>query len=188
MRVLFLTMVCIFLASCASYKLVGKTPVSVKGMQVTPQFHWNKAPNAPGKNAEVWTMDGHQLNELIFVGELESGKPMFSSRSKELPMPSFKAGMLPNELESLVSTSVRNLLGGESEVSVSNLRPMPVNGQMGFRFNMDFYTADGLAKRGDVLILESGEKLYSMILIATKLHYFDSLSPEFENMANSLKI
>jgi len=188
MRIILVSFFCMFLASCVSYKLVGKTPLTVKGMQVVTQNHWNKAPNAPGKSAEVWTIDGHQLNELIFVGEVSDNGSLFKANSKELPMPKFKTGMLPNELEDLVKTSLKNLMGGEIDVDTSSLRPVEVNEQMGFRFNLDFHTPDGLAKRGDVLILENDGKLYSVILIATRLHYFDTLVNEFEGIIQSLKV
>lgn len=189
MRIIVTSLVCLLLASCASYKLVEPaTPVTVKGMQIQPRIAWNKAPHAPGNYVEVWTADGHQLNELILVGQVDEGTSLFELPNKELPMPAYKAGMLPNEMEDLVTTSLKNWYGGELDISTANLRPMDVAGQIGFRFNLDFYTKDGLAKRGDVVVVEKDNRFYSMILIGTKIHYYDSLAEEFEMMANSLII
>ncbi|MCY7294951.1 hypothetical protein [Alteromonas sp. a30] len=188
MRILFATIAILFLSSCAGYKLINAKSVNVKGMNVQPQTMWSKTPDSLGNNVELWTVDGRQLNQLIFIGALANNQRLFTPPSKELPMPVFKAGMLPNEMQDLVSSSLKNLYGGDVDITTSNLRPTEVAGQIGFRFNLSYFTKNGLAKQGDVLVLEKDKRLYSMIFIATKLHYFDKHAPEFDHMANSIII
>ena len=179
---------CLFLASCVSYKLVKTQSVNVKGINVTPTVAWNKSPWAPGKNVEVWTADGQSLNEVIFIGGIENGKTLFEARNKELPMPKFSSTMLANELETLTLSSFKNLYGGQIDLKSSNMRPHMIGDQMGFRFNLSYFTEDGLEKSGDVLVSVKDDRFYAVVFIAAKLHYYDKYQPSVDAMLNSVAI
>lgn len=184
--VLLLTLL---LAGCAPhYSLVAPGQVSAQGLTLDLSKPWNKSPFSPGPRVALWTRDGEVLNQLFVIGELGEGESLFKSPSKEVAMPTFAADMLPNELVDLTVTSLKLLYGGELTVTASNLRPQTVSGGMGFRFNLAHYTGDGLYRQGDVLARVDGDRLYMVIFVAAKTHYYDSQLAEIERLFETARI
>lgn len=188
MKKIIIGIVCLTLTACAQYKLIKKQSVSVNGITVTPTIEWNKSPANIGKNVEIWTVDGHSLNEFLILGGIPSGNSLFKTNNKELPMPAFKADMLPNELEDLVLTSLNNLMGGKLELTASNMRPENFAGEMGFRFNVNYFTEDGLAKQGDIVVSVRDGKLFGLVFIAAKMHYYTKYQAEIDSLIKTAKI
>ena len=59
---------------------------------------------------------------------------------------------------------------------------------MGFRFNLAHYTGDGLYRQGDVLARVDGDRLYMVIFVAAKTHYYDSQLAEIERLFETARI
>lgn len=188
-KVLLIVTLYITISGCVSYTLVpaGKSQ-NVQGMAVAPLSSWTATPYKPGANATVWTKDGVGLNELIFIGDVGDGKSIFKSVSKELPMPTYKKDMLPNEIVELVETSIKNNLGGQVSVESSNLRPQSVNGNDGFRFDLKYFTGGGLYKQGDVIAISKNETLNLIIYTAAALHYFPKDHAEINSLFSNIEM
>ena len=178
----------ILLTACAQFKLVKTEPINVHGITILPETTWNKSPWDIGKNTQVWTADGHSLNELIFIGNVKTGEKLFKANNKELPMPSFDASMLPNELQDLITSSIKNLMGGKISINAQNVRPQEFSGNMGFRFNVSFFTEDGLEKKGDIIMAIKDDQLFAIAFIAAKLHYFSKYEKSVDQMFKTAKI
>ena len=103
-------------------------------------------------------------------------------------MPTFSADMLPNELVDFAVTSLKLLYGSELTITSSNLRPQKVSGAMGLRFNVAHYTQAGLSRQGDVLATVRDKRLYMVMYIAAKTHYYDRQISEIEQLFESAKI
>ncbi len=188
--ILIMTLMVLFSACAVTpFTLVEPAPIQVEEIILTPSTSWNKVNfHNEGNDSQMWTKDGAILSVMFIFPSLEPGEAMFKSPSKELPMPAYEAGMLPNEIVDLVKTSFKNLGGGQLSVTDSDLRPQDVAGETGFRFSIDFFDLDGLAKKGDVLAVQKDGNLNLLIYSAAKLHYFDKYATEVNQMFNSVRI
>lgn len=188
-RILPLLILGICLTACVpAYTLVPEGKTTSNGYEVVLESEWNKAPEMlkPGPRTEMWTKDGVELNQLLFVSQLDAGESLFHSRSRELPMPKFAADMLPNDVIDFVKTSFKNLYGGEISIQAGHLRPQSFGQTPGYRFQLDFFTPSGLAKRGDVLATIKNDQLYLMVFVAARMHYYDRDQPEIEKLFSTV--
>ena len=176
------------MSGCVQYSLVPAGPQTVKGLSFQSQTDWNKSPFNLGSNTEVWTQDGQLLNEIIFVGGVETGDSIFRASNRELPMPTYDATMLPNEITELVETSLKNYYGGQVVINSTNLRPQQVGDLTGFRFGLSFFTLEGLLKKGEVLALPQNDSLNLVIFMAAEIHYYDKSLTEIDQLFDSISI
>ncbi|TQV74184.1 hypothetical protein FKG94_16385 [Exilibacterium tricleocarpae] len=184
MKKIILTLFILSLSGCVQYSLVPAKTTTGGGIQITPSIAWNKAPSQynPGKNTEVWTADGQSLNQLVFVGGVSTGSPIFKQPNKNIPMPAFSSDMLPNEIEEMVETSIKNRYNGQVAVDTSNLRPAKFGDNRGFRFNVEYFTVNGLQTKGDVIASIKDDQLYMIIFTAAGMHYYDKYIGEVEKL------
>ncbi|MCC2608151.1 hypothetical protein [Planctobacterium marinum] len=177
----------LLVTSCAQFKLIPASELKVKGFSVLPATSWSKSPFEPGEKAEVWTIDGYSLNQMLVFGEIKEGETLLKETSKELPMPKFRAEMLPNELEDLVKTSIINQEDGTLKIETKNVRPQQIGEQVAFRFELEFFDANGLKKNSDVIVWVKDKQLFGMIFTAPTLHYYESYKPALNKTYNSIK-
>ena len=188
-RGIALSILALILSGCVQYSLVEPGPVQVKEMNISTNIPWNKAPavSKPGPKTEMWTTDGPLLNALIFFSGVGDGEHLFNQKSRKDPMPTFSKDMLPHDVVSLAEASMTKHLGaGDVLVKSKNLKPIMLNGQPGFRFNMDFYNVDGLAFQSDMVCSIKEDKLYAVLYLGTELHYYDNYKDEVEHIFNTL--
>lgn len=77
-------------------------------LSVSPSQNWNRLDGKIGKNAESWTIDGGQLNDLTFYGGIAPGNPLVKERSKKrLPLPKFSSTTLLIEIPELLEGTYR---------------------------------------------------------------------------------
>lgn len=180
---LLITVCALLLAACQPYSLVrANSPAKLNGFSVTPGEEWSKASYKMGPKAVTWTSNGEVLDQLILIGDINNGESLFKNTNKDLPMPSFSSDMLPFDVETLVKTSLKNTASGEIDVKTENLQPADFGNVSGFRFNISFFTANGLLKTGDVLGAVKDGKLYLMIYAAADMHYYKTRLPEVEKV------
>jgi len=78
-------------AQANKLRLKGE-PVTVAASTLTivPARDWNSLSRKIGKNAETWTLDGDQLNDVTFYGGIAAGSPLVKELSKKrAPLPKF---------------------------------------------------------------------------------------------------
>lgn len=173
-------------AHANAYREKGKA-VTVAGatMVVTPPRDWNRLDIRPGKNAETWTLDGEQLNDVTFFGGIETGQPLVRERNrKREPMPKFRSSMLLVDVPELLQGTYRayRKIGNST---VTNARPEPFLGHPGVHFSYDYVDADNLPRKGEARAAIVGCKLYMATFDAPRLHYFDRTLADYRALADT---
>jgi len=186
-KILLLALMSLVVSGCAQYSLVSAGTQKVGDLTVNPQSEWSKAANSGlGPKTILWTKDGSQLNRLVFFNGIANGKSIYTSYSRELPLPKFRTDMLPNELAELVEGTIRNRNGGKVDARTSNLRPQKVGEEVGFRFDLAYTNVDGLDKAGEVVAITKSDKLYMIMFDAAALHYQPKDAREIDAIFSNL--
>ncbi|KID57534.1 hypothetical protein JF50_10105 [Pseudoalteromonas luteoviolacea] len=188
MKHIALALFLLTLTSCAAFKLVKPQSATVHGITLTPTSSWNKVNGNPHKKSQLWTKDGLALNELYIIGNIANGETIFKSSNKELPLPSFKAGMLPNELEEFVKTSLKNSHGGSINVNTESMAPQMIGEDVGFRMELSYFLEGGLKKSVDALVAVKNDKLYMVMYISPSLHYAERYKAEVNSIFGSVSV
>ncbi|MDV3457600.1 hypothetical protein RZN05_11445 [Sphingomonas sp. HF-S4] len=163
-------------APASGHKLRAKgeaVTVADSGLTVTPGRDWNRVSGKPGKNAETWTLDGGQLNDLTFFGGIEPGKPLVKERHKKKdPLPKFGKATLLVELPELLEGTYRayKKIGAFQTLSTA---PTKFLGQDGVAFTYEYTDEDQITRKGEAVAAIVGGKLYMVSFDAPRLHYFD---------------
>lgn len=179
-------------AAQAGYKLVptGKpAAVAKSGLTVTTDRDWNRLGSRIGRNAESWTLDGLQLNDLTFYGGIENDKTLFREVDKmNRPLPRFSSSMLLPDIAQLFEGSYRVAVG-TSLISIDSIEPAIFGGSQGFRFTYSFTVQGEEVRRlGEARGAIVGGKLYMMTFEAPVIHYFDRDVTAFRAIADSARI
>lgn len=177
-RIAIVTALAGVLGGCVAYTAVAPGTVDYSGLQLNTGQAWNLAPAAATplarKDSKSWTQDGLLLDRLMIIPAVPSGEPIFASKSKNAALPKFDSDMLPNEIEELTESSIVKLFGeGEVAVETSNLRPHKFGDQGGFLFDMDVAVSDGPDYGGISGAFIADGKLYLIVYLAARPHYFD---------------
>ncbi len=177
-----------WLAGCVQYTLVKTGAQKVGKIQLNVAEPWNKSPHKMGPKVTTWTSDGMFLNKLIFVDGVAQGEKLMKETSKDTPLPKFKSDLLPHEIEDYIKSSLINNAGGQLTIETANLKPSKFGDAMGVEFELSFYNADGLAYRGKAMSAIKNQKLYAIIYLATKIHYYEKHEKQVEDMLASAVI
>lgn len=179
----------LILAACAT---VSSAPVGAyevgSDYRVTLGHEWsNISAIMPGRSKKVHllSVDGPLLNRLYLTDGLTPGEYMLKPARKERPTPTYKANMAPTELVEFVADSVAAL--DYQRVETANLRPTKFGDASGIRFDLTAQTAEGLDMAGTATVAESGGRLYVILYVAPKEHYFAAGLPEVEQIMASAR-
>ena len=161
--------------------------VAKSGMKVTPARDWNSLSIRPGKKAEIWTLDGEQLNDVTFYGGIAPGEPLIREQSKkQKPLPKFTRETLLVELPELLEGTYRTEKGiGAFSVTGSN--PDRFLGNDGIRFTYEYGDADTLPRKGEARAPLIKGMLYMATFDAPRLHYFDATLDDFHALTDSAR-
>ena len=155
-------------------------------MSITPERAWNGIGGRQGKRSEVWTIDGEQLNELIFFADVRGGATL-APKMKHVTLPTWDEKMLLVELPELVERNYR-VTRQIAEFTQISSRPRTFLGRNGIEFEYEYVNDDGLHVHGiaDATIIDGA--LYMINLNAPRLHYYDRSKPSFDAIVASAKI
>lgn len=173
-------------AAANDYREKGKPArVAKSAMTVTPPRDWNQLAVKPGKNAETWTLDGEQLNDVTFFGGIGAGQPLVKERNrKREPLPRFSSTTLLVEIPELLGTTYR-AYRKISQFSVTGSKPDRFLNRDGIRFTYEYVDQDDLPRRGEALAALVSGKLYMMTFDAPRLHYYDRALADYRALALS---
>ncbi len=184
-----LTVTALLIASSAhanGYREKGKSvSVAKSEIEVTPPRDWNKLSIRPGKNAETWTLDGEQLNDVTFYGGIAVGKPLVKERSKKRnPLPKVSKDMLLIDIPELLEGTYR----AYKKIGIfelTSIDPGSFLGEEGVHFTYEYVDSDNLTRMGEArAILVQGE-LYMITFDAPRLHYFAEGLDAYRALADS---
>jgi hypothetical protein len=178
---------CFALAACAPYSLVK----SGKDVQVGPVFtvdtpiNWSKSEN--GK-VETWTIDGPQLQRLVFFKGVHDGYPLFpvygSSGEKEMPV--FNSFMNPLEIKEFIEASLTR--SGAHQMVTKDLRPVKMDSLDGFRFEFSYFVESGLKYDGFVVGAKRQDRLLAIMYVGTALHHYGKHLDDAEKVVASVVV
>ena len=202
-RFLLTALVCLGLAGCGGgsglgygsgygyYGLIepGSERVA-RGMTVTPTIRWNRARRTfyDIPREENWTLNGPLLDNLTFIGGLESGKAIVRQRRRaERQVPRFRADMSPPEIASMIETFYR-VRAGSVRFEMTSLQPRSFLGQPGFQFDYAHLDGSEVERRGRAVGAVINGRLYMALLDGARMHYFPAALPEFERIVQSARL
>lgn len=166
-----------------------KTKIARSSLAATPAGEWNKLSYRGGKNVEVWTLDGDELNKVTFYGGIEVGKPLLKEADKkERPLPRVTPNMLITDIPVLLESTYR-VQFSVSQMSIDSQEPATVGGQKGIRFTYTFVRNDeDVQRKGEAVGAFVGNRLYLVAYEAPAIHFFDKDVEKFRQLALTLKI
>ena len=172
-----------------AYREKGKeVQVTKEKVTVTPPQDWNRLDAKPGKYAEVWTLDGEQLNDVTFYAGVEAGSPLVKERDKKRdPLPKFSASTLLIEVPELLEGTYRSYkqIG---TFTLTGSRPENFLGQSGVRFTYEYRDEDDLPRKGEARASLIKGKLYMATFDAPRLYYFDKTIEKARALIDTVKL
>lgn len=185
----FLTVIIGCGAQANDYREKGKAvEVADSGMLVIPSRDWNRLKFKPGKNAETWTLDGEQLNDVTFYGGIESGKPLIKERNKKHdPLPKFTDSTLLLEIPELLQSTYR-ASKKISSFHVTSSTPGKFLNRDGVHFTYEYLDSDNLPRKGEARATLIKKKLYMITFDAPRLHYFRRTVEDFRALADATSL
>lgn len=176
------------LAGCASVNKVETGPRAIgERLTVTLQGAWNHV-DAPGLGpAQVWTMEGMPVDQLLLYSGLKDGQAVHAAgggaQGKTF---AFRAAMQPDEIVAMFEGM---LTRDGSRFTLTRLSPVPFAGTKGFRFD---YT---LTRKIDNVQLtgigwgavDKGE-LYAILYAAPRMVFFGRHQQGVEQIALSARL
>ena len=176
------------LAACATWTLVEGPRVEMGGVYtVMPAGTWNSRSEG---DRVFWTVDGPGLQQLIFFNGIEGGDALFSeaffaSASDKQKRHRFKPSMDFFQIDELVSGTWAGL--DWQRVETKKLRPAPFGPFEGFRLELSCLNPEGLDYRGLVAGAIVEERLYLMVYLATRFHFYDTSLAQVEAILRSIE-
>lgn len=172
-----------------SYRERGKVfEIADSSMTVSPPRDWNRLSIKPGKFAEVWTLDGEQLNDVTFYGGVEMNKSLVKERDKKRdPLPKFTQTMLLVDVPDLLEGTYR----AYKQIGVfklTNSAPGKFLGRDGVRFSYEYTDQDELPRKGEARAVIVNKKLFMVTFDAPRLHYFEKTVGDFRNLADAASL
>lgn len=177
-RALIVAGVCLWLAApVQAHKLIkpGLQQKIVKGAySVQTATTWNRLTQKEGKYQEVWTLDGDQLNRVIFFGGVPVGEPLLKERDKERePLPKVGANMLLPDIPTFFERSYR-LYYGTPTMQIGLQEPGSFAGMDGIHFEYSYVdVSDEVERKGEAFAAIHDGKLYLITFEAPSLYFFD---------------
>ena len=175
------------------YTLVPTGPQTMDDMTVNASAGWNLAPKyvsaSNREHAQTWTQDGLLLNRMSFIPAVPDGSALWNTKADDAALPVFRKGMLPNEIEELVESSIVKSFGeGQAAVSTSNLRPHRFGEQRGFMFDLTAEVSESPMYKGVVGAFIAADELYIMWYIGADPYYFDKHLSDAEGIIRSARL
>ena len=164
-------------ACMPAYVAVAQGNINYDGLVIKTDQAWNLAPRistpSARKGSKVWTQDGILLDRIMIIPAVPDGESLFITTSKDQALPTFKADMLPNEIEELTESSLVKLFKeGEVVVQTSNLRPHRFGEHNGLLFDINVAVSDGPNYRGITGALVVDKRLYLIFFLGAEPYYY----------------
>lgn len=153
-----------------------------------PASEWNRLSARASKKTETWTLDGPDLNRVMFFGGVAVGEPLFREVDKKRqPLPRVTANMLITDIPVLLETSYRSQ-GRVSTFNVDTVEPATVGGHKGVRFTYRYVGTDDVERKGEAMGAVVASQLYLTTYEAPAIYFFDRDLAKFRQLASTLKM
>lgn len=154
-----------------------------------PAHEWNRLGRKDGKNVEIWTRDGDQLNKVSFFGGIPSGKPLVREIDKKhQPLPKVAADMLITDIPVMLESTYR-IQYAVRQMDIDSQEPATLSGHKAIRFTYRFAREDdGVRRRGEAIGAFVDGKLYLVTYEAPALYFFDKDVEKYRKLAATLAL
>jgi hypothetical protein len=169
-----------------SYRETGKTVAVANSMiTITPPRDWNSLSIRPGKNAETWTLDGENLNNVTFFGAIAPGMSLYRERNKKRePLPMMRKDTLLVDIPELLEGTIR-AYNSIAIFSITSSEPAKFLGKDGIRFTYKYVDNDELPRLGEAVGTIVDGKLYMASFDAPRLNYYDRVLNDYRALVSS---
>lgn len=176
------------------YSLIRARSVSVGdgSMAVTPPREWNRVRTTWAiddiRAVEDWTLNGPYLDSMSFVTGLKSGRYIIRQLRRDAQqVPKFRSDMTAPEITAMLESFYR-VKAGTVDLRTTSLKPRTLMGYPGFQWDYEHLDQDEVWRRGRTVGAVIGDRLYLVLLDATRMHYFDNAQGDFEAVVNSARL
>lgn len=176
-------------ASCATPGAAPQGPFKVgSAYRVELGRQWASLPAAmtAQRTGKFLTIDGPSLNLLQLVSDLKPGQSLLKTRSKDDPVPVYRADMSQTELAEFLADTLAAL--GYQNIATRGLRPAPFGTLVGVRFDVSAQTPAGLNIEGTALMAQRDGKLNFILYLAPQEHYYALHAAEVERILRSVTL
>jgi hypothetical protein len=187
-RLLLLFAVLVLAAGCATVRKVESGTNTVgERLSIEIEGNWNHL-DFPGiKPAQVWTMEGLAVDELMIYAGIRDGEAMHpaSTGGKKKDFV-FRSGM---QTEEVVALFEGVLSRDDSTFKLLSLKPYAFGGKRGFRFDYQrIRKLDNVQLRGIGFGAVHDGQLFALLYHAPRLTFFPRHQARVEAIANSAVI
>jgi hypothetical protein len=175
-------------AACAVWRAVPEANVAMGGLySVQTGVPWNARREGA---REYWTIDGSELQQLIFFNGIAAGEALFAEAwftgaEQRERRHRFEPSMDYLALEELVSNTWST--GSWQAVETRGLRPAPFGPFEGFRFELSMRSPAGLEYQGIAAGTVQNERLYLVVYEGARLHSYEAHLPDVEELLGSIR-
>lgn len=163
--------------------------IARSNLSASPASEWNKLSERGGKNVEIWTVDGDELNKITFFGGIPVGEPLLKEADKKhAPLPRVTANMLITDIPAILESTYRIQLH-TMQMSIDDQEPALLGGYKGVKFRYTFAREDDeVQRKGEAVGAFVGDRLYIVAYEAPAIHFFDKDIEKFRQLVTTLKI
>lgn len=163
--------------------------IARSSLAAQPDTEWNRLRERGGRNVEIWTLDGDQLNKVMFFGGIASGKPIVSEMDKKhAPLPKVSATMLPTDIPALLESTYRAQFQ-VNRMTVDRQEAAQLGGRKAIRFSYSFVRQDDeVERRGEAIGAMVDGRLYMVLFEAPSLYFFDRDLDKFRRLAATVTL
>ncbi len=143
------------------------------------------------RHVKVFTMNGWALDQLILTDGLPVGQSMVSQvsrnqrRTDDKQVPLVRAGMSELELVEFVADSMA--FWDMQQIQSEEVRPASFGPHEGVAFDISARRPNGLDMKATGVAAQAGDKVYLLLFISTREHYFDTLKADVDRIAASVR-
>ena len=187
MRKLLIAITVVVLSGCATVNKIESGDQNVgERMSLHLEGAWNHV-TAPGLGpAQVWTMEGLPVDQLLIYSGLRDGDAVHPAAQSGQKSFTFRSSMQPDEIVGLFEGM---LTRDGSQFKLVKLEPAAFGGGKGFRFE---YT---LTRKADNVVLSglgystvSKGELFALMYLAPRLTFFSRHQGRVEQIARSARV
>lgn len=193
-RLLAVMTLVLAVSACGTYRSIktGERVDVGKSMTVEVVGAWSAVNSnviRGKKPGALWTIDGLTINRLTFLDGIADGEQLLTTgnETRDKDVPAFRAGMTEAGIAELLEATLIRTVPAPL-VKSRDLRPAAFGRHEGFAFHLDIVTESQL----EIGALAAGAvvdgKLYLMLYMAPRLHFFDRQSPTVEAIARTVQI
>ena len=172
------------LAGCGGWRVYdGGRRVDMGLYSVDPQIRWSGWKESRHQD---WTIDGWAIHEVRFVNGVKDGRALWPWVEEKPNPPLFHKDMTPHEVAEMVTATLA--VNGGQKIRVSGLKPQAWGKLTGFRFDLDYLDRNDLEMQGLATGLVQEERLYLILHLGAKEHFFPKYRDPVERMIASIQI